>query len=517
MPCISLVSHLYRALYLTCISPVTCNYNPAISFIVLLQDLAGAVILAFKDRSTSYVSVTVLYAVHHWINFFDGFVPPLEKVAAHVPDIERPHRFEFWYNSVEKNVELWYKNLRAQDKYWNSEPIIMLPKGYKPLSDLVIATAENDTGVLRHLRGLAKIQLKFMKLFDLRVPAIEHLLGDEVRQHWETWFGRFAHLAIVQVWNEEEQKFKTSKVSKLKDDLSEINTFMQNNAKPIEMLSVLSSEVESQIAIPVKKHTCPPVAPIRINKKGWDSVNADLDHKFLAAFIAGASDHECVHHARKTLAKAVQAQKPAAATKSQKRAKPSKSAADMVQAVAQRKLAAENPSLADAAAESVEVDDPKAGDPEYSVMGVFGVSLLEWFKTNKRSKQKYVDMVDYHMGLQWDPAALEPNELQHSWQSIAVSNTSDDEIAEHLQNMIDAGGSENASIVLVKWEGGGYDCWVPGKIVNICSNEMHVIYEIEEGARVQKEEHINICNLEYNIIVKGSHNPKTRKVGLPHC
>ena len=70
---------------------------------------------------------------------------------------------------------------------------------------------------------------------------------------------------------------------------------------------------------------------------------------------------------------------------------------------------------------------------------------------------------------------------------------------------------------MVKWEGGGYDCWVPGKIVNICSNEMHVIYEIEEGARVQKEEHINICNLEYNIIVKGSHNPKTRKVGLPHC
>ena len=131
----------------------------------------------------------------------------------------------------------------------------MLPKGYKPLSDLVIATAENDTGVLRHLRGLAKIQLKFMKLFGLRVPAIEHLLGDEVRQHWETWFGRFAHLAIVQVWNEEEQKFKTSKVSKLKDDLSEINTFMQNNAKPIEMPSVLSSEVESQIAIPVKKNT----------------------------------------------------------------------------------------------------------------------------------------------------------------------------------------------------------------------------------------------------------------------
>jgi hypothetical protein len=34
---------------------------------------------------------------------------------------------------------------------------------------------------------------------------------------------------------------------------------------------------------------------------------------------------------------------------------------------------------------------------------------------------------------------------------------------------------------------------------------------------VQKEDHINICNLEYNIIVKGSHNPKTRKVGLPHC
>ena len=59
-----------------------------------LQDLADAVMLAFAE-SKIYVTVTVLHAVHNWADFFYGFVPPIEKTAAHVPDIERPHRHCF--------------------------------------------------------------------------------------------------------------------------------------------------------------------------------------------------------------------------------------------------------------------------------------------------------------------------------------------------------------------------------------------------------------------------------------
>lgn len=61
--------------------------------VLTLQDLATAIHDAFAMRkATSVITITVLTGVHNWIGFFTNRCPPIEKLAANVPDIERPHR-----------------------------------------------------------------------------------------------------------------------------------------------------------------------------------------------------------------------------------------------------------------------------------------------------------------------------------------------------------------------------------------------------------------------------------------
>ena len=118
-------------------------------------------------------------------------------------DIERPHRFEFDLNEETNQVEMWYKNLRQQDFYWNKEPIIMFPKGFPTTLDgLEVATPLNDLVVKKHIIGLAKHRLKFMKVFELAtLPTISHLLSSEIEEHWTRWWDRFSMITVEKVLN----------------------------------------------------------------------------------------------------------------------------------------------------------------------------------------------------------------------------------------------------------------------------------------------------------------------------
>jgi len=272
-----------------------------------LIDLAKAIIDAFNQRTSKpFVRVVVLQSVHHWKKFFGSFVPPIEKVAATVPDIERPHRFELWYDEQTDEVQLWYMNLRQQKKYWNSEGIDMLPNGYpKDLTELEVATPANDLIVARHLKKLAKLRMKFMKVFELQVPGVAHLLTVDIKRHWEQWWDTFSEVTKAQVTDPETGETKTATVSRAKEDLSDVVQHMQDGVHLVRMLPTVTA-ARAVVKPCVKLHVVPPVAPIKISAKGWAKVNTDVDQKFLRAFLDGATDTECVRAARKVIQQATQ-------------------------------------------------------------------------------------------------------------------------------------------------------------------------------------------------------------------
>ena len=74
--------------------------------------------------------------------------------------------------------------------------------------------------------------------------------------------------------------------------------------------------------------------------------------------------------------------------------------------------------------------------------------------------------------------------------------------------------SEIAAIkrVLVKWKGGGHDCFAPGTIMSFVGNDMEVKYDLEVGARVQKVDLIDVATGEHRRMVVGSNNPSSRRV-----
>ena len=75
--------------------------------------------------------------------------------------------------------------------------------------------------------------------------------------------------------------------------------------------------------------------------------------------------------------------------------------------------------------------------------------------------------------------------------------------------------SEIAAIkrVLVKWKGGGHDCFAPGTITSLVGNNMEVKYcDLEVGARVQKVDLIDVATGEHRRMVVGSNNPSSRRV-----
>ena len=102
-----------------------------------VQDLVKAVQDAFLRVTRSLTKIIVISAVHDWTAFFDGRVE-VERVKCHVPDKQRPHRFEFWKNKTTGMVEMWYKNLRQQSVYWNNEPIPILEHGMPDLAELTV-------------------------------------------------------------------------------------------------------------------------------------------------------------------------------------------------------------------------------------------------------------------------------------------------------------------------------------------------------------------------------------------
>lgn len=400
-------------------------------------------------------------------------------------------RFEFELNPTTNDVELWYKNLRAQEEYWNDEPVIMLPHGSKPLSELKVATCENDLGLCRHLRSLAKLEAKFMKIFDLQVPTLQHLLGDEVKEHWQTWFHRFTETGPASVWNAEKGRYIQTTVSKLKDDLSSINTHMQMHAKPIRQLAVLCVNDQDKPAYNVKKHTVPPVAPIKVHKKGWDSVNKDLDEKFLSAFISGASDLECVRAARNVLKKAVMAVNPAK-TKSKQQPKQNKSQEEQLQAKAMHDLAETDPQMALKIA-----DQSKLEEEEFKTIGIFGVTKIEWYKTVCGAHE--LECYDYYVGIEWDPSSLLPDESQQCWQSITASDYDEHDLTEELKKMMNHTG---ASDVLIKHSVDNHSIWVPAEIVEVQNAALIVVYDLDADAAVQKADKIHVGNLEHCAIAK---------------
>jgi hypothetical protein len=117
-----------------------------------MQDLVKAVQDAFLRVTRSLAKIIVIPAVHDWTAFFEGRVD-VGRLKCQVPDEQRPHRFEFWKNKCTNIVEMWYKNLRQQDFYWNAEPIPILEHGMPDLAELTVQTPTSNKRYLRHLKG----------------------------------------------------------------------------------------------------------------------------------------------------------------------------------------------------------------------------------------------------------------------------------------------------------------------------------------------------------------------------
>jgi hypothetical protein len=112
-----------------------------------------------------------------------GKMTPVEKFKAHVPDIERPHRFEIWKNKDTGLVEMWYKNLRQSPSYWNHEPVMLMEHGMPDINELEIETTSNSNLLRRHVKGLSTIRIKFMAIFNVQVPQIQ----SQVKCCEDTW------------------------------------------------------------------------------------------------------------------------------------------------------------------------------------------------------------------------------------------------------------------------------------------------------------------------------------------
>jgi len=300
-----------------------------------LADLAKSVIDAFNQREQkSYVRVVVLHSVHDWKEFFDGFAPPIEKIAANIPDIERPHRFELWHDSATDQVHLWYKNLRQKEEYWNKEPLIMNEHGYRDLKELKVATPNNNLVLQRHVKTLAQSRLKFDKVFNLPVPGIKHLLTSADKASWDEYWDLFSVITTERVWIEKEQVYRTKALSKATSDFDMVSRFMEARAQHIELLPLVQAARET---LKPRKlvHVVPPVAPLKVTKAGWSKTNVGFTSKCLAAFVDGATDTECVRAARNAI-KAAANPIPA---KSNKAAAPKKPAAPKAPTAAKSKAA----------------------------------------------------------------------------------------------------------------------------------------------------------------------------------
>ena len=62
--------------------------------------------------------------------------------------------------------------------------------------------------------------------------------------------------------------------------LDELSKFMEDEAHPINMLPKCTPDGITA-APQVQRHTIPPVAPIHVKAKGWDTQNDHLTEKFL--------------------------------------------------------------------------------------------------------------------------------------------------------------------------------------------------------------------------------------------
>ena len=322
-----------------------------------VQDLVKAVQDAFLRVTRSLTKIIVISAVHDWTAFFDGRVE-VERVKCHVPDEQRPHRFEFWKNKTTGMVEMWYKNLRQQSVYWNNEPIPILEHGMPDLAELTVQTPSSNKEYLRYLKGSPQIHLQyslvtynyfvenagvilnilsqshtsmyliitqnagfaktrhnFMKMFS--VPSVRSQVCD-CEAEWTEFWDRFSEECAIE--KAEGDKIVKRKASRLKSDLTAMDEYLLRKAHKISMLpSVKNVAIADELT--KVTHVCPPVAPITLTKTGFSKVNTNVEAKFLSAFVDGSDDANALRAARTAMKKLM---KPVVQSKPREsRAKPS--------------------------------------------------------------------------------------------------------------------------------------------------------------------------------------------------
>lgn len=177
-----------------------------------IQDLVQAVHDAFVKLSARPVRIIVLNSVHHWTLLFENKIK-LGRFKCHVPDSERPHRFEVC-RATSGAVELWYKNLRQQSFYWNEVPLPLLEEAVPDLADLQIELPSNSQCLRNHLKSLAACRHKFLRIFE--ISAIQPLVAN-CENDWTKWWSMFAETGLFG---------GTKKISRLNTDLSSLEEFM---------------------------------------------------------------------------------------------------------------------------------------------------------------------------------------------------------------------------------------------------------------------------------------------------
>jgi len=149
---------------------------------------------------------------------------------------------------------------------------------------------------------------------------------------------------------------------------------------------------------------------------------------------------------------------------------------------------------------------------DFEIRTVFGMTVLEWTKAkSKRSKELVVDRTDLYVGLEWRESELRDGEDKCAWQRLDDTFEDSSGVGEQLLLHLNQFDGVNQR-VLVKWAGGGFDCWAPGTIDALNGNEMTVKYDPEMNARVQKVDVIDVGTLEHRREVMGSNNPSSRTV-----
>lgn len=424
--------------------------------ITTMADLVQAVWSAFKQSYTTPVAVVVLNSVHNWTMFFKDHVAPIEKFASHVPDHERPHRFEVWQDPITQKPVMYYKNLRQQTYYWSKEPILLLPNGYKDFSELQVQKPSNFSDMKKHLRCLAASRSQFLRAFELtHNDALQSVIG-HTKQHWTEFWDMFSE-TYTHTYVDDEGINKTSKKSRLKEDLSELEAYFETNVSKLAVLPNVT-HVPTRQEIPKVVHAIPPVAPITVNKKGFDKINQGVDAKHLNAFIQGAEDTACVKAARRCLQNLAKPVKP---KKQNEQAGPKETSQDIASFIAnnpvaefaaiRRQTLSDFPDLQGGLQDT---ENPTCDSAtEYKVEeACIGVQFQ--IQTDVKSS---VDTEDIYVGLQWATESLLPDECSYLWQSSQTAFDNNEDF-EDAFNETWTQNREKASNTNKRWQCAFSDC-----------------------------------------------------------